>query len=381
MHTIEGKELIKYFSDIEDPRQDQGKRHLLKDIVCIAIFAFIGDCNDYRDIEAYGKSKKEWLGSILDLPFGIPSHATFRRVFGALEPEIWQGRFKRWVQTLELPDLLEDEEVEDEILCFDGKTSCASRSEDIKALHTVSVWSSQHGIVIGQQQVDEHSNEITALPMLIESVEISGAVVTTDAMGTQTQVAWAIREHKGDYMLALKANHPKLYKDAVWLFEHAQTVGWDNIEHDYFESFDKAHGREEYRKYWTISDLSTIDKDTVASWRDLQTLCCVESTRTFKGKTSVERRYYLSSLDCNAKRAAHAIRSHWSIENNLHWVLDVTFDEDKNTVHLGHGQANLVTLRHIALNLLKLDTSSKDSIKVKRKRAGWDNDYLLSLII
>jgi len=179
--------------------------------------------------------------------------------------------------------------------------------------------------VIGQQQVDEHSNEITALPTLIESVDISGAIVSIDAMGTQTQVAWAVREHQGDYMLALKANHPKLYKDAVWLFDHAHAVGWDNIEHDYFESFDKAHGREEHRRYWTISDLSTLDKDTVASWRDLKTISCVESTRTSKGKTSVEKRYYISSLDCDAKRAAHAIRNHWSVENNLHWVLDITF--------------------------------------------------------
>ncbi len=381
MISAKGEELVKHFSNIEDPRSEQGKRHLLEDIICIAIFAVICDCNDYREIEAYGESKKEWLGSFLALPFGIPSHATFRRVFGLLEPEIWQGRFKRWVQALDLPDLPEDEKTKDEVLAFDGKTSCASRTEDVKALHTVSVWSSQHGIVLGQQQVDKHSNEITALPMLIESVDISGAVVTTDALGTQTQVAWAIREHGGDYMLALKANHPKLYEDTQWLFEHAQTVGWEHIDHDYFESVDKAHGREEHRKYWTISDLSTLERQTVAAWRDLQALTCVESTRISKGKTTIQKRYYISSLACDAKRAAHAIRSHWSIENNLHWVLDTTFDDDISTVHLGHGQANWVTLRHLALNLLKLDTSSKHSIKVKRKRAGWDDDYLLSLFV
>lgn len=377
MKLEEAESLIEYFGDIEDPRQDRGKRHKLVDIICIAILAVICDANDYEEVEAYGLSKEAWLSSFLELPHGIPSDATFRRVFGALRPEKWQSCFMQWVKSIELPTLSESK---DHVLALDGKTACGSDRDGLKGLHTVSVWSSQHGIVIGQQQTDTKSNEITVLPSLIESVAVKGNVITTDAMGTQTQVAWAVREHKADYMLALKENHPKLYKDVVWLFEHAHSLNWINIEHDFFETYDKQHGREEHRKYWTISDLSVLEEKVTESWKDLQSFTCVESICISKGKTTTERRYFISSLPCDAKRAAHAIRNHWSIENSLHWVLDVAFDEDKNMVHLGHGQANWVTLRHIALNLLKLDKSIKASIKVKRKRAGWDNDYLLSLL-
>lgn len=371
--TAEG--IISYFAAVEDPREARGKRHLLLDILCIAILAVICDANDYQEIEGYGLAKKQWLSSFLELPHGIPSAATFRGVFAAVNPEAWQGCFLNWVRSLTLAD----KEAE-EVLAADGKTARRSRAGELGGLHTVSVWSSQQGIVIGQGQVADHSNEITALPELIESLDIAGAVITTDAMGTQKQVAWAIREHHAHYMLALKGNHPKLHADVKWLFEDAERHKWRDIPHDNYETFDQAHGREEHRRYWTLADLSVLDPEETKAWRDLNSVSCVESRRTYKGQISVKKRYYLSSLPCDAKRAAHAIRSHWSVENNLHWVLDMTFREDESRVRKGHGQANWVTLRHIALNLLKLDTFLNASIKVKRKRAGWDNDYLLHLL-
>lgn len=375
MEEIQAEGIISYFADIEDPRAARGKRHLLLDIICIALLAIICDANDYEEIEAYGLSKEKWLSSFLDLPHGIPSHDTFRRVFAVLKPEVWQRRFLSWIDSLDLGQ----SEGED-ILAIDGKTARRSRDGEQGGLHTVSVWSSRQGIVIGQTQVADHSNEITVLPELIESLEIVGAIITADAMGTQKQVAWAIKEHDAEYMLALKGNHPKLYADVIWLFEDAKKHNWQGIAYDYFETNDKAHGREEQRKYWVLSDLSLLDAETLTAWRGLQSLVCVESTRILKGQASIEKRYYLSSLACNAKQAAYAIRSHWSVENNLHWVLDMSFREDESRIRKGNGQANWVTLRHIALNLLKLDKSIKASIKVKRKRAGWDNTYLLNLI-
>ena len=206
MEQIEATGIIEYFSEIEDPRADRGKRHLLLDIICIAILAVICDANDYEEMEAYGLAKEQWLRSFLELPHGIPSDATFRRVFAVLNPEAWQACFLNWVRSLTL-DVSEAEEV----LAADGKTARGSRDGEIGGLHTVSVWSSQQGIVIGQSQVADHSNEITALPDLIESLDIAGSVITTDALGTQKQVAWAIKEHHAEYMLALKGNHPKLH--------------------------------------------------------------------------------------------------------------------------------------------------------------------------
>jgi len=367
--------IIDYFSDIEDPRANRGKRHLLIDIICIAVLAIICDANNYKEIEAYGLSKEKWLESFLGLPHGIPSDATFRRVFAVIRPESWQRCFLNWVRSL----ILNAPEAE-EVIAIDGKTSRGSRDGEINGLHTVSAWASQLGIVLGQAQVSEHSNEITALPDLIASLDVAGAIITTDAMGTQTKIAWAIKEHHAEYMLALKGNHPKLLSDVSWLFDNAKENNWQNIDHRYYETKEKAHAREEHRKYWVISDLSFLDSEAIKAWRGLRTLACVESKRSYKGKVSIETRYYLSSLEPDAKRAAHAIRSHWTVENNLHWVLDMAFRDDESRVHKGHGQANWVTLRHMALNLIKLDKSFKASVKVKRKRAGWDNNYLLHLI-
>lgn len=374
MDQVQASGIIKYFTEIEDPREARGKRHLLLDIICIAILAVVCDANDYEEIEAYGLSKEAWLRSFLELPHGVPSDATFRRVFAVLNPEAWQGCFLRWVRSLTL-----EATGAEEVLAADGKTARRSRDSELGGLHTVSVWSSQQGLVIGQSQVAGHSNEITVLPDLIESLDISGAVVTTDALGTQKQVAWAVKEHDAEYMLALKGNHPRLYADVKWLFVVARNDVCSDVT-DTFETKDKAHGREEQRRYRVLADLSVLDPELVRAWRGLKSVVCVESQRTSKGQTSTEKRYYLSSLPCDAKRAAHAIRSHWSIENSLHWVLDTTFREDESRIRKGHGQANWVTLRHLALNLLKLDKTLEASLKVKRKRAGWDDAYLLHLL-
>ena len=292
MEQLTAEGIIGHFTEIEDPREARGKRHLLVDILCIAILAVICDANDYEEIEGYGLAKQEWLSGFLELPHGVPSAATFRRVFAAINPEAWQACFVNWVRSL----ALEDDEMSEEVLAADGKTARGSRDGELGALHTVSVWASQQGIVVGQAQVEAHSNEITALPELIESLDVAGAVLTTDAMGTQKQVAWAAREHHAHYMLALKANHPKLHQDVMWLFEDAERHDWHDVPHDYYETLDNAHGRQERRRYWVLDDLSVLDPGEVKSWRDLRSVVCVESRRTLKGQTSVEKPLLPSEL-------------------------------------------------------------------------------------
>lgn len=373
---IQGESLLGVFSGLPDPRSARGKRHSLEAIIVISVLAFISDANDYVEIREYGLANEDWLRRFLSLRHGIPSVDTFERVFSILDASVWQARFRQWTKEVTLG---EGNEAEDEVLAVDGKTSRRSRdvSKGVDALHTVSVWSSYGGIVLAQEQVPDKTNEITVIPEVLSAVNPAGAVVTTDAMGTQKDIAWAIREHDADYLLALKDNHPKLFSDVKWLFGHADQTCWRDIEFSYALTQETSRGRLEKRECWVLSDLSLLE---TAVWRDLRTVVRVRAQRTCKGQSSCEDRYYLSSLPADAERALHASRSHWGIENSLHWVLDVVFQEDSSRARKENAQANLVTLRHIALNLLKQDSTLKLSIKAKRKRAGWDRDFLLQLI-
>lgn len=352
-------ELLERFTVISDPRADNVS-HKLTDILVIAICGVICGANSFTEIEQYGEGKKAWLSEFLELKNGIPSHDTFRRVFMILDASIWQNIFTDWAQSLRLAKV----DSPTEVLAVDGKWSRAS------GLHTVSVWAAEHHIVLAQEQVADKTNEITVIPDLLETLDIVGTTITIDAAGTQKQIAWTIREHHGDYVLALKANHKHLFEDAKWLFEQNQT------EPDWF-SQSKGHGRFETRELWLLDDLDFLENKD--DWRDLKAVVKVKSTRQIKQDISVAERYFLTSLN-DPEALAYAIRKHWSVENNLHWTLDVAFDDDANTARNQNAQANLVTLRHLSLNQLKRESSLKASIKAKRKRAGWDNHYLLKVL-
>lgn len=274
-----------------------------------------------------------------------------------------------------LPALAEGE---DEVLAIDGKTARGSLSEGGGALHTVSVWSSQLEIVLVQQQVPEKTNEITVIPELLEVVNPAGAVVTADAMGTQKQVAWTIREHHAHYLLALKDNHPTLFEDVKDFFGYADKVAWE-LEHSHTKTTERAHGRLETRECRVLPVPEWLHERE--SWRDLTSIVQVTSTRTVGDSTSEHTRYFLTSLPLDAERALRAARFHWGIENGLHWVLDVAFGEDSSRAHLKNAQATWVALRHLAVNLLKRDKTIKAGVEAKRLRAGWDRAYLLKLLV
>lgn len=371
-----GKSLLAVFSDLPDPRSARGIRHKLSDIVVISILAFICGADDYVDIRTYGLANEAWLRTFLALEHGIPSVDTLERVFAILQPEAWQGKFLDWTRHTVLG--LEDEDGGDDIIAIDGKTACSSGTANQAALHTVSAWTSQGGIVLGQETVASKSNEITAIPELLSVLAPAGAVVTCDAMGTQKDIAWTIREYHADYLLALKDNHPKLHQDAQWLFDQAEQ--YPDTLASYSSTESRSANNYDRRECWVMDDLSFLELHTHNAWRDLTSLVKVRRTYQQQGETHTQDRFYLSSLPADAERALHAARSHWGIENQLHWVLDVVFKEDASQVHRGNAQANLVSLRHTALNILKQDRGSKASIKSKRKRAGWDRDYLLTLL-
>lgn len=367
-------ELIKHFSDLPDPRDPRGIRHELVDIVCISILAVICGANTYSQIHQYALAQETWLRTFLGLPSGIPSQDTFERLFAVLSPAAWQSRFLAWTQTLVLPALTEGE---DEVLAIDGKTARGSLATGGGALHTVSVWSSQGEVVLAQQQVPEKTNEITVIPQLLEVVNPAGAVITTDALGCQKQVAWTAREHHAHYLLALKDNHPTLYADVKDLFGYADKVNWE-LEYSYTQTTERAHGRVEMRECRVLAAPEWLHGHK--SWRDLSSIVQITSTRTVADNTSEHTRYFLTSLPLDAERALRAARFHWGIENSLHWVLDVAFGEDGSRARLKNAQASWVALRHLAVNLLKRDKSLKVGVEAKRLRAGWDRTYLLKLL-
>jgi len=263
------------------------------------------------------------------------------------------------------------------VLAVDGKSARGSVAPGLGALHTVSVWSSQLEVALAQQQVPEKSNEITVIPELLEVVNPAGAVVTTDALGCQKQVAWTVREHHAHYLLALKDNHPTLFEDVKDFFGYAAKVGWE-LEHSYTLSTKRAHGRTETRECWVLPVPEWLHE--CQSWRDLASLVKVHAKRTVGDQSSEHSRYFLTSLPLDAERALRAARAHWGIENGLHWVLDVAFDEDNSRARLKNAQATWVALRHLAINLLKRDTALKVGVEAKRLRAGWDRRFLLKLL-
>lgn len=361
-----------YLGDIEDYRREtRNKRHEFIDILVIALCGMLSGAEDWVSIARYGELKKDFFKQFLSLPNGIPSHDTFNRVFMLLDPERFTECFTNWIRST-LP-ILDAEQI-----AIDGKTLRRSRDGSKAAIHMVSAWSRQNQVVLGQLKTAAKSNEIKAIPELLETLALEGCLVTIDAMGCQKHIAKTIVQKKGDYLLAVKANQPKLLAELKEHFDHRLPKSYKRPAIDFAQTEESNRGRKEIRRCWVSASLSQFD--VVNEWDEVKSIAMIESERTCKGKTSVERRYYICSAQGTATEILEAARGHWSIENSLHWVLDMAFREDECRVRKGHGAENLARLRHMALNLLKRDESIKIGVKNKRLSAGWDNDYLLHLV-
>jgi len=357
---------------VHDPRSANA-RHRLFDIFVIALCAVISGAEGWEDMEEYGQAQAEWFQQFLELPHGIPSHDTFRRVLSRLKPDEQTQCFVSWTEALH-------ESLDGEIVALDGKTLRRSfdHAASKGAIHMVSAWANAHRLIVGQRKVDDKSNEITALPKLLRMLELEGAIVTIDAMGCQKEVAKTMTEQGADYVLALKDNHPTLHGEVQLLFEDVKAERLDDITSERHTTIDADHGRLETRHYWITSDIECFG--VKGSWANITSVGLVESHREVGGEVSIEQRLFLTSLPCDAVRFAQAVREHWGVENALHWVLEVSFREDDCRIRQGHGAQNMAVLRHMALNLLRQEGGHKRGIKARRKRAGWDRDYLFKVL-
>ncbi len=364
-----------YFATLTDPRcpDAPNSRHQLMDMLIIAVCAVICGADGWEDIEEYGTSQAEWFATFLDLPHGIPSHDTFRRVLSRLDPEELTQCFIAWTEAL-------SEASGGDIVSIDGKTLRHSfdQATGQAAIHMVSAWASANRLVLGQLKVEEKSNEITAIPKLLQMLDVEGATVTIDAMGCQKEIAKVITDREADYVLALKENHPTLSGDVTRFFDEAKATAFADIAHAYHETVDGDHGRIETRRYWITSAIEWLGAK--AAWAKLHSIGMVESCREVGETVQVETRYFLTSLPAQGVRFAQAVRQHWGIENALHWVLDVSFNEDACRIRKNKGAQIFSMLRHIAMNLLRQERRHKRGIKARRKRAGWDRDYLLHVL-
>ncbi len=356
-----------FFSGLTDPRIERTKAHLLEDILFIAITSVICGAESWNDMELFGKAKEKWLRTVLKLPEGIPSHDTFNRVFSLLDPKELEAGFLQWTRSVA-------KLTEGEVVSIDGKSIRGSRSGGKKSIvHMVSAWASENSIALGQLKADDKSNEITAIPELLKLLALKGCIVTIDAMGCQKNIAAAIADKEADYILALKENQGCLLRQTKdsFRFLEAKTVS---------EETDAGHGRVETRVCSAIDDLSMIRANK--GWKNLRSVVRIESERYIKatGESEKETRYYISSLPADAGLLNKSIRSHWKIENSLHWVLDVAFNEDHSRKRAGYAAQNFSVINRIVLNLLKNELTVKQGIKSKRLKAGWDEQYLLKIV-
>ena len=370
-----GGSIAEHFGQVKDPR-NLGVEHLLIDIITIAVCAVVCGADNWVEIAEFGQAKENWLRTFLILPNGIPSHDTFGRVFGLIEPHEFQNGFGSWMIAISQISA-------GQIIAIDGKR--LRRSHDGRlgkaAIHMVSAWASENRLVLGQVKTDEKSNEITAIPELLKVLAIQGCIVTIDAMGCQTEIAKLIIEAEADYVLALKGNQGTLHDHVQDLFADAQALNFKQVAHDFVQTIDKNHGRLEIRRHWTISEPEFIAlADPEGKWANLQSIGMVEAQRWTADKSTSETRYYISSLAGDACEFGLAVRSHWHIENKVHWVLDVAFREDLSRVRTGYAAENFAVLRHIALNLLQHETSATCGIKAKRLKAAWNEAYLLKVL-
>jgi predicted transposase YbfD/YdcC len=369
------RSLEEHFSNVRDPR-GPNVTHQLFDIIAIAILGIICGADGWVEIEQFGYQKLNWLSQFLFLPKGVPSHDTFGRVFSLINPEEFQASFMEWVKALH-------QVTQGQVIGIDGKQMRGShdRSKGKRAIYMVSAWAEQNHLVLGQRKVAEKSNEITAIPDLLRLLEIKGCIVTIDAIGTQTKIARQIIQAEGDYLLAVKHNQGKLYRDLEMLFSYDQLNGFQDAPYDYHKEVKKGHGRIDVRECWATSDPEYLDNIGQANkWANLKSIVMIVRRRIIDGEETIKTRFYISSLQDDAKRILRASRQHWGIENGLHWILDIAFNEDRSRVRKDNAPANLAVLRHMAVNLLKQETSAKGGIKAKRLQAGWNEDYLLKVL-
>ncbi len=370
------KSLIDCLEEIEDPRVNRTRDHKLIDILVIGLCTMITIGENFTDMETLGKGKYDWFKKYLELPNGIPSHDTFNRVFSAINPDHFLECFVRWVKTL-------CSSLQDEVVAIDGKALRSALNKGEKLPYIVSAWAAKNGLVLGQVKVDEKSNEITAIPKLLQVLELEGCVVTIDAMGCQKEIAGKIKEAGADYVLALKGNHATVHSEMREYMDDVIPPGSDKHTPlpdgmDFYETIEKDHGRIEIRRYWHTEDIDWFEDKKL--WSGLKSVGMVESIRDINDEVSMERRLYLSSLETEAKRFGQAVRGHWGVENPLHWSLDVTFGEDQSRARTKFAAQNLATLRRIALNILKKDNSKKLPVRRKRRVAVLDDNYLKALI-
>jgi predicted transposase YbfD/YdcC len=377
MDPVAGASLRAHFAALPDPRVERTKRHQLLDVVTIAVCAVLCGADTWVDTEAWGKAKLAWLRTWLELPNGIPSHDTFGRVFAALDAAAFEACFLGWVRGLAAITA-------GQVVAIDGKTLRRShdRTGGKGPLHLVSAWAAANRLVLGQVAVADKSNEIVAIPALLDGLDIEGAVVTIDAMGCQTAIARRIRTGGADYVLALKDNQPTLHDLVAHHFAVVGDGDAAGLAPATRATVGKGHGRLEVRRCWASDAPAVLDwLDPQRTWPALGSIACVETERRIDGEVARERRYFLTSLPADPARIGAAIRGHWGIENRLHWVLDIAFREDECRVRTGHAAENFAVLRRIALNLLRRETTAKVGVKAKRLRCGWDDAYLLKVLL
>jgi len=363
------------FAELEDPRGSQGVEHPFLSIVMIAILATIGGATGWEDIETYAESHEAWLGTLFLLPNGVPHADTYRRLFARLNPQALDRCFLGWVnQIVEASGA--------QVIPIDGKTIKGSYDRNYKqsALHVVSAWASENQLLLGQVKVASKSNEITAIPALLKLLDISGCTITLDAMGTQKAIAQEIIGHGADYVLCLKANHPTLWAEVKAWFEQAEATQFVGLEHSHDQRVESGHHRREHRQVWAVPVAMMGRLHQIEQWVGLKTIVMVKRVRHLWNKTTREVMFYLTSLPCDAAVIGRAIRTHWGIENQLHWVLDVTWGEDKSRIRRGYGGENMALLRRLAISTLNQETSKKRSLKQKAKRAAMSPDYMLTVL-
>lgn len=368
--------VLAYFADLEDPRTTHNLDHPLINVITIAILGVICGADGWVDIERYGRAKQAWLAGFLDLQHGIPSHDTFGRVFRWLDAAQFQARFMAWTQQI-------CRRTKGQFVAIDGKKLRCSqdRRHQRDGIWMVSAWVRENQLVLGQQRVDDKSNEITAIPELLAALDITGCLVTLDAMGTQTDIAQKIIQGQADYILPVKENQGTLYEDMALLFDGFESENYVAVPHDTAKQVSEAHDRREIRPCWVVSESEYRDylrRGPV--WPKLTSLVKLLTIRISPKKTEISVRYFISSWRASAQQFLQRIRQHWQIENGLHWVLDIAFREDASRIRNDHAPQNMAILRHMATNLLKQETSVKVGIAAKRKMAGWNNDYLLKVL-